>query len=54
LFRKELRDANSLRICTHAQFGVKLIQKTDLPDQQLGSGNFNWEECYTVKKETAH
>jgi hypothetical protein len=48
LFRYELRDAICLRICTYAQFGGKLIQKTDLPDQQPGSGNFNWEPCTAV------
>ena len=43
LLRQELRAAKCLRIFAHAQFGGKLIQKTNLPGKQLGSGNINWE-----------
>ena len=41
LLRQELRAATCLRIFAHAQFGGKLIQKTNLPGKQLGSGNLN-------------
>ena len=41
LLRQELRAAKWLRIFAHAQFGGKLIQKTNLPGKQLGSGNLN-------------
>jgi hypothetical protein len=41
LLRQELRAAKCLGIFAHAQIGGKLIQKTNLPGKQLGSGNLN-------------